>query len=278
MIAKKRPAWVEKRFDQHGTVDPERVYLVASLQRTGSTLLTKALTSSGRFGVPEEFFLLTAIDHLGRRLGVLPITLQGQLRRARRHLRGHAQEVPTDDLSRAVLVEYVRGLQRIRTTPNGVFGVKLQYQHFDAMRGAVGVDLLELVQPRRVVLLTRRDHVRQAVSFYRALHDGQWRVDETSDRASPPSFDRSAIEALVQRIEVDEAGWREALATYPGSVHEMTYEDLDADFDGEIRRCFSFLGEPDAPLPDRADDRLADATTEEWVARLTRDRGPEEDQ
>jgi LPS sulfotransferase NodH len=167
------------------------------------------------------------------------------------------------------MTDFVGALQRVRTTPNGVFGAKLQYSEFHAIRRDADVDLLDLLQPRRIIFLTRRDHLRQAVSWFRAVELGLWNTRRPPDPAPmPPAFDKSAIEALVRQIEVAEAGWKEALNRCGAEVLTATYEELDADYEGVMAACFAFLGEPDTPVPPRGLHRLADNVTEEWVARL----------
>jgi trehalose 2-sulfotransferase len=263
-----RPFWVDEQLDEYGVADPERTYVVASVGRSGSTLLAAAFRVSGRFGVPFEYFSQESIAHLARRLGVLPLTARGQLRQLQLHLRAERQRVPVTELSPAILADYVGELRRIRTTPNGVFGVKILDSQFGDLREGIGVDLLDQVQPRRIVFLTRRDHLRQPVSLYRAQQSGVWNTRVLREPTPLPPFERTAIEALIETIEAGEALWEEALRGFSAEVHEVTYEDLDADYEGVVTCCFAFLGELDAPVPPRHNVRMADAITEDWVARL----------
>jgi LPS sulfotransferase NodH len=268
-VARKEvPLPFDERWAQHGVADPERIYLVAGVQRSGSSLLASGLRATGRFGVPFEYFVRDAIGFFGRQLHVLPLSVRGRLRLLRRRLRGDGPWPTRNELSPAILSDYVAGLQRIRTTHNGVFGVKVLYTQLIELRREWNVDIVDLVQPRRIIFITRQDHLRQAVSFVRAIDSGVWNADRPIAPVPPPSFDRSRIEALVRQIEAGEAGWRERLSRYRGPVHEITYEELDADYEGVMAGCFAFLGDPDVPVPPRTTYRLADAVTEEWIARL----------
>jgi LPS sulfotransferase NodH len=268
MRAQQRYVSIDRRWNQYGTIDPERTYLVASLHRSGSSLVAAALTETGTLGVPFEYFIWPTISILAARFGAVRFTARERLRHLRRRLRGDGPWLSASERARTDMAEYVRALQRVRTTPNGVFGVKVHHPQIGRVQEQFGVDLLELVQPRRIVLLTRRDHLRQAVSLHRAQQSGRWSARGSLEPDPPPPFDPSAIEELKRRIEQEEAGWHEVLSRYDAPVHRMVYEELDADYEGVMAACFAFLGEPNAPVPPRGLDRLADAVTEEWVARL----------
>src|SRR5215470_19312850 len=80
---------------------PTRFYLVASTPRSGSTFLCHELRATGAMGAPAEYF-----------------NYQGAMLRMVTRLR------PND------LAEYLEQLFAIRTSPNGVFGFKAQWDQF----------------------------------------------------------------------------------------------------------------------------------------------------
>ena len=79
---------------------PRVKYLILSEARSGSTMLSSALQASGIAGVPMEYFHPDAASCLPQ-----PITEK-------------------------VVVQYITDLESRRTTPNGIFGIKLQLQQF----------------------------------------------------------------------------------------------------------------------------------------------------
>jgi LPS sulfotransferase NodH len=226
----------EAHWNQRNVVDPERTYLVASVKESGSSVLTAALRATGRLGVPFEYFARESIAFFGGQRGALPLSARRRLRLLRLRLKGEAPWIPLGEFSGpSMTADYVRALQRIRTTPNGVFGAKVHHNHLTDLRSEAGVDLLDVVQPRRVILFTRKDHERQAALWRRGPESA--------------AVDEAAIKATIELIEIAEDGWRDVLGRYAAPVLEVTYEEFDADFDALAARCFAFLGEPDVPVP-----------------------------
>ena len=98
---------------------------------------------------------------------------------------------------------------------NGVFGAKVLWHQFARLMtkprliegtSAVGAELLRRAFPDlRYVFLTRRDKIRQAISYDRAIRSGLWwSVAATADGngQSPlvPSFDFNQIDEWVTRL------------------------------------------------------------------------------
>src|SRR5690606_2037256 len=65
---------------------------------------------------------------------------------------------------------YLRLLVERRTTPNGVFGLKIFHSHLSP---EVGAWMQRLPDPH-FVHLVREDPIRQAVSLARAYRTGEW--------------------------------------------------------------------------------------------------------
>lgn len=255
---------VDPGWDQTGTYDADRAYLVASVQRSGSTLLAMALVATGELGVPLEY--LNEVPDLRARLGVPRLTLRGHLGRARRRLVGNPGWRESVRYEPAALVEYVERLRQIRTSPSGVFGVKVHHTQVEQLRDGCGVDTIELFAPRRVILIHRRDHLRQALSTVRALRSGRWVADQGGAAAEERAPTVAEVDEQVARIEADEAAWRDELAAHDlDDVLELAYEDLDQDYATVLGRVFAFLGQPGLPVPPRQTRRQADALTERWV-------------
>ena len=237
-------------------------YLVCTTARSGSTLLCEALKSTGLAGAPGEFFGSNPTW-----TGIQPWDASG-------------------------VVEYVAELMQRFSTPNGVFGAKLMWPQLIALthqlrllpeyRDVRACELPAAVFPNlHVIYLTRRDKLRQAISYLKAWQTGIWLVRQ---KAAPTTwretrFDRAGIEHALLRLN----GWEGLWETYfqGCGVHplRLVYEELIEAFEETTIGVLKHLG---IPLPTeivvRAPRivRQADAQSEEWVRRyqaLERIRG-----
>jgi len=239
---------------------PQKTYAIWFSQRTGSTLLCSTLASTGVAGKPGEWLLETADER--HREGVLD---------------------PED---------YRRMIWEKGSTPNGVCGVKLSYfepfftetiSHFAALpecqqEQVSRADVWDCVLPNcRHIFMTRRNKIRLAVSWWKAIQSGEWhRLKESKpvekDLAQAYSYD--AINHLLVESVFREAGIQAFFAEAGIQPLTIVYEDFIADFAGTIRRALAFLeldgqniqiGEPKTT-------KLADALSENWVQRFRQER------
>ncbi|HEX5780816.1 MAG TPA: Stf0 family sulfotransferase, partial [Solirubrobacteraceae bacterium] len=244
-----------------------RAYLVCATPRSGSTLVCEALKGTGVAGRPEEYF------------EAVPAT--GRLPRPADYLEGlddaealalvggaPAREPPPYSSLEGVgsYDEHVARALEWGTTPNGVFGAKLMWDH---------VGRLPALGDPRYVWVRRGDVVRQAVSLWRAMQTQSWRDDSTDGEGGQhaPQYSFAALRHLVARLTDHDARWREFLAGAP--VLEVTYEELTADLPGVIRRTLDHVGVADSvDIPQPAMRRQADELSEAWVAAYARDQEP----
>ena len=132
----------------------ELSYFICCSPRTGSFLLAEALESTQIAGRPREYF-----DWKHEKDWI-------------------------DRFNIAANTEYFEKILSEGTTPNGVFGAKVHWYQFVHLTSklrmiqAYGLSERELLRHTfpdlRYVFLTRRDKVRQAVSYYRATHTDVW--------------------------------------------------------------------------------------------------------
>ena len=260
-------------------------YLVCATPRSGSTLLCEGLKATGVAGRPEEYFEAVAAT--------------GRPRRPEDYLRGlHDPEVhalvaaagepePPAYSSLAGLHGYAEHLERVRrwgTTPNGVFGAKLMWDHLAELRARVRpvppLELLaELFDRPRYVWVRRADVVRQAVSLWRALQTQSWRDESGAQPRAcvEPRYSFPAIRHLVARLRDHDTRWGTLLSVADAPVLEVGYEELTADLPGAIRRTLAHVGVPE---PRRAPSvpamrRQSDELSEAWVAAYDRDARPD---
>src|SRR6266567_6464066 len=139
-------------------MQPTISYLICTTPRSGSWLLSEALQATEIAGRPREYFAPELQDEWLRRWRSPTISSYGDF----------------------VAMVLTRG-----TTDNGVFGCKLHWYQFEHLLARLrelnphgnpsDVDLVARTFPNvRYVWLFRRDKVRQAISYYRASHTGQW--------------------------------------------------------------------------------------------------------
>lgn len=179
---------------------PARSYLIATTQRTGSHYLAHLLARTSWGGVPFEY--------------MNPHRVALELR-----LRGWAI---TDESERRLL----REMQARRTGATGFFGLKAHWHTWQeaAARPLVG----DLARPSCIVHLSRRDREAQAASLAIAERSGVW--VEFDERPRPPTgCTDAARERALRRIESERRAWEAYLATWPGPVLRLVYEDVRDD-------------------------------------------------
>jgi trehalose 2-sulfotransferase len=227
----------DHRFSQeYPSAGPPRVsFLVCALPRSGSSLLCELLARTELAGAPAEFFEPNQ----------------------RRRLEGQWDAGTLD--------RYVGEMLARKTTPNGVFGLKALYHQL--------VDAVGLTSPRdlfpnvRYVYIKRHDHVRQAVSFARAIQTDQWASEHPAGRADPV-FDAAQIGELIAWIRSEEALWEEFFRREGSPVLRLLYEDFAESIDETLARVLRFLA-VDVPAgfqpPRPTLSKQADDLTERWV-------------
>jgi LPS sulfotransferase NodH len=149
-----------------------RAYLIVGNPRTGSSVLARALTETGRMGRPEEFFWLRQEIRWASRFGL-----------------------PAPDESNYDV--YMRAALQYGTTSNGVFAAKVFWAHAeDLIRRTADIPHLAslpgherfrhvFADDLRVVFL-RRNCLRAAVSLWRAEVSGVWSLSPGEKPPPPP--------------------------------------------------------------------------------------------
>ncbi len=245
-------------------------YLICTSPRSGSTLLTDALTSTGIAGKPDEYFSFPRShrqdDWMQRRFG-------------------------TDD--RTVLVDKIieKG-----STPNGIFGGKVHWGHcvtlrrmlLDASghlaRDSEAVTLESLIREKfrspRYVWLRRRNFVAQAISHYRATHTGVWRAiagrgDQDNVADVDLSFDFDKIDQAVATVRDHDWEWGNYFTQNRLTPLMIFYEDFVDNYEITIKGILKFLHLPyetftiDPPVL----ERQADVRSVKWEVRYREIKG-----
>lgn len=198
-------------------------YMILSSPRTGSTMLAAALNASEKAGRVKEYFHRDTLSENG-----------------------------DPESTKESMIAYYADVVAANSTSNGVFGMKLHYNQFHHVFGGKqigmqsGVSFLKSFD--RHVLAYRRDKILQAVSELLATKTGLW---NTSDHGSAGRVgkefsddDIPLLTRILSRQLSEEYAWRSLLADFNISFHEIAYEDLTADTDGEFTKLAIYLGIP----------------------------------
>src|SRR5215475_1812523 len=211
----------------HQLRHPRRCYVVCTIPRSGSNLLTDGLRDTRRAGMPKQFFLPKGESRYAAELGIDRV---------------------------ADYAAYVRGIVDTKVTRNEVFGFKLMswyLQDFvNRLRGAHGfgnstttdLELLCNAFPRlRFVRIVRRHKLRQALSTARALQTGLWKVQKGKSTQREPEFDPELIEQSLHEAERQEKSWDDFFRRIGIKPFKVEYERLCQDYETTIRAVLNFL-------------------------------------
>jgi LPS sulfotransferase NodH len=211
----------------HKLRHPRRCYVVCTIPRSGSNLLTDGLRATRQAGVPKQFFLPKSETRYGAELGLDPD---------------------------ADYPGYVRGIVNTKTTHNEVFGFKLMSWYLDdflaRLRGTrafadVATDEFTMLRnafPRlRFVYIVRRHKLRQALSTARALQTGLWKVQGEKTELREPQFDAELIEQSLKEAERQEMIWHSFFQRIGIAPFQVEYEELCRDYESTIRGVLDFL-------------------------------------
>jgi len=241
-------------------------YVIVATPRSGSSLLAAGLVATGVAGRPEEYF---APDHMGPYKEDL--------------------KLPMD----CSWPQYRAKVMAFAATKNGVRGVKIHWRHVVLLARALGFRgdpgvVLEMLFPTAVfVNIVRADRRAQAISLFRAETTGQWfRSPGSSTNVRPwglylarPTLGRAAVDlsgvaptyeqiiGMQRSLDSEQAAWSNFFSTRRLRALTVRYEELDANYRGEIAQVLQFLGADPAHaarLPKPPLERQSDDINEQW--------------
>lgn len=183
---------MDAEFDFPESATPEKSYAIVTYARTGSYMLCEKLWRTGQMGAPFEYF-----NHFNLMLQMIN--------------RLHADSIQG----------YVEKLFKVRTSPNGVFGMKLFPEHLQFMHLA---SIVWLFPNLKFIYLTRKDILAQTVSLTRAMQTSQWsNYDVPQGEAT---YDYKALIYNLGRIEKAMLFWEGYFKNKNIQPYRVTYENL----------------------------------------------------
>ncbi|GAA1710372.1 Stf0 family sulphotransferase [Isoptericola hypogeus] len=227
-------------YDQPPFDGTPRTYVIASLQRSGSHMLGHLLHGTDQLGSPLEYL---HPRHLAKW----------------QHLLGEPDPAAT-----------LRAVMARRTSPSGWFGVKVHWRHLAGVHEDAAI--MDALDPKDWVRITRDDKVAQAVSFVIARQTKSW--ISFQEVRHEPMYDFEGIAKGVRTFEKQEAAWDAWFAERGITPHVVVYEEMLADPARTVTDVCARLGVPaPATLPDPGTTRQATATNAEWRARYLEESG-----
>jgi trehalose 2-sulfotransferase len=184
-------------------------YCILSSQRSGSTLLSRMLFQTRLAGDPLELFNL-------------------RLLRLAQVQTGNQSLTP---------IEFARLMELRRTSPNGVFGMKIHYdQMLRAFQStAPNQKMIEFLrQQNRLFWIRRRDRLRQAISLAVATQTNSWSSEEPQ-KASASSVSCFDCINSLQAISFQDLGWEQFINIANLQARVVWYEDLISDYEKTCR-------------------------------------------
>nr|WP_221583743.1 Stf0 family sulfotransferase [Microbacterium sp. G2-8] len=166
--------------------------------------------------------------------------------------------------------ETIRQLMRNRTSPSGVFSTKIHYPQLAAFGGIAA--LREHFPDPHVVLLRRRDSIKQAVSLAIARQTGKW-IGETPSVADV-QYDAHAIDRALADVILQTANWRRDVLRSDLPVLELDFEDILGREAEAVASIAAFAGVevPAGELPAAPSTRRQGSSLNaEWRARFLAD-------
>jgi len=235
-------------------------YRIWFSQRNGSTLLCEGLAQTGVAGIPLELFNIGPNETLQQKYGVTDY----------------------DAL--------LQKLWQLGSTSNGVFGIKQARTHhvineLIALKKASSqtafseAELWDEMFPNcKHIFLTRRNKVRQAVSWWKAIQDGKWHLrpgetHQNSEAFYEEKYNFDALLHLWKETMLRECWIQEYFTQQNIQPMTLVYEDFIQNFPETLNQILDFL-EIDStgvkidvmPLAKTSSSR-----SEEWVQRFRKD-------
>ena len=237
-------------------------YRIWFTQRSGSTLLCKALESTGVAGMPGEHFnIFEAHDTLSKKYDVDNF----------------------EDLKQA--------LWKKGTGPNGVFGIKhtMHKHHYTKifeevkkLQQSQSENHQEVWSPFfpncKHIYLTRRNKVRQVVSWWRAIQDNVWHLEKDEKHSNKKAFyeehyNFDALTHLFKESVLMQCNMQQYFDEYNIRPMTVVYEDFLKDFEGTIFDILDYLeiDRTGVTVGTPFYNKTSDEFSEIWVERFRQD-------
>ncbi len=242
---------------------PKQSYRIWFSQCNGSTLLCKMLELTGVAGAPGEFFNTMDNQSLSEKYQVSTF----------------------EALQKAI---WSRG-----TGHNGVFGMKHSLHRIRYEKIYIELKQLrnipsdqeiheeELLSPFfpncKHIFLTRRNKIRQAVSWWKAIQDNNWHIKAEDTYTTDPEFydkryNYDAIKHLLQEATLRECAIQAYFTKFNIKPLTLVYEDMIPDMHTTIIQVLDYLNiSGDPVIQENYYQPTANEQSEIWVQRFRKE-------
>jgi LPS sulfotransferase NodH len=245
--------------------------IIASSPRSGTNMLGSMLRASGQAGVPAEYLGPAVASSFYRRWGVPRPTLRSRGDALARMLIGRRRWWVTGKLRPHTVVEYLRRLEGVRTSPNGVFAIKIFPEHVERMRGRWGLDVDVLPGKLEWVYLRREDVVGQAISHVRAMQTREWVSGRRPHDLREPFYDARAIIEHIAVAQRADDFWNREFERSGIEPLRITYSQLVADPQAVVARVLGLVGVDEVPEVRPGTTKQADELSAGFRERFLRE-------
>jgi LPS sulfotransferase NodH len=226
--------------------------MICATPRSGSTLLCEALRNTGLAGNPDEYF--------------------GPM-----HVKRWNEEWKTKSE-----IEYLEKVIEQGRGENGVWGMKvmrLYWQNLinDLQRAVSSTEmpdteLLNVCFPNlRYIWITRRDKVRQAISWLKFVQGSAWYwEDKKPQELEGLEFKPDIIRGFITQAAIHESAWQEFFRELDVQPYIVMYEDFVNTYEETAKDILKYLEIPyqeNLKISQRRIKKQADALTDEWVQK-----------
>ena len=200
-------------------------YVILSSQRSGSTLLGRILFETKMAGDPQEYFNPPLLALERKRTGNAELSMN----------------------------KFMQAMEKRRTSPNGVFGLKAHYGQllsvFRATKPNENV-VKFLRHANKLIWIRRRDRIGQAISQAVALKTNVWSSEDSRFQREPDvKIHPFELINTLKVVSRDDVGWEQLILAAKLQVLEVWYEDLVNDYENQARTVLRYLGvDKDVPV------------------------------
>jgi LPS sulfotransferase NodH len=232
------------------------------------------MESSGSLGHPEEWLLPGTVLSWGirHRVPTLKLSAIPECALYRTGIRSDRElyAVYREAVNPRAMQRYLDRLSRVEITPNSVFSIHLQWDHFEVLneqwKGSIG----ELAEQNNWLFLWREDQLEQTISWVRARATNQWTSSQRAEDEA--NYDGPELRRRFLMTVERNQRWAEFFRQERIEPFELTYEQVQADPNQSIDEILDWIGEKRArPLVTEQCGLQVQRSseTEVWIARFT---------
>ncbi len=231
-------------FDTKESYECKSSYIICSIPRSGSSLLSYGLTETKIAGIPHEYFNIMNKDILMPRWNLTTIE------------------------------EYIAVLLKKRVTANGWFSLKIHYHQYYENFLHHAPD--KIFPNLKYIYITRRDNIRQSISYLKSIQSGKW--TSLDQEYLKPAFDYKRIKGYQSQMDSEEKGWETYFKQKEIEPLRIIYEDFVLSYSDTILKVLNFLG---IEIPETLQiaapkiQKQADDLTENWYQLFLTHEAPE---